>query len=670
MSKLTLSQYRLAANTLRMLAVDAVEKANCGHPGLPLGAADLAFVLWHDFLQFDPKDPDWPNRDRFILSAGHGSMLLYGLLHIFGFDLSLEDLKNFRQWESRTPGHPEFGLTPGVEVTTGPLGQGLAMGVGLALASKMAGSRFNTPEQPLLDHRIYVLASDGDLMEGISHEAGSLAGHLKLDNLLCLFDDNGITIDGRTEITCSDDVPARFKSYGWHVQSVDGHDPEAVNRSIRKALKSGKPSLIAAKTHIGFGSPKKQDTPACHGSPLGPEEAAGLRKALDWPDSVFHVPEEVRAICRNKIKGLRRAHNKWQKSFEAWRTFNQEKAALWEQMVSRQVPGDILERILETVPPENAATRSLSGKAIQRIAACVPSLVCGSADLEGSTNIAIKDGGYVAPDDFSGRNIHYGIREHAMAAAMNGLARYGFFIPAGSTFLVFSDYCRPSLRLSALMKQQAIYVLTHDSIFLGEDGPTHQPVEHLSALRLIPGLQVIRPADAAEVAAAWTMALQKKDGPTALILSRQKLPALKRDSAFKPADILRGGYVFRRFGEKAQVAVFASGSELGLALAAGELLYKDNIATQIVSVPCLEAFLSQPSEYRNTVTQMLPARVAVEAGRGALWHQLFGGRGLVIGVESFGSSAPEGVLAEKLGFTPSQVADRIKQYLIETAYWT
>lgn len=670
MSKLSLGQYRLAANTLRMLAVDSIEKANSGHPGMPLGAADLAFVLWHDFLQFDPKDPEWPNRDRFILSAGHGSMLLYGLLHLFGYDLSLDDLKSFRQWASRTPGHPEFGHTPGVEVTTGPLGQGLAMGVGMALASRMAGARFNTPEQPLIDHRVYVLASDGDLMEGISHEAASLAGHLRLDNLVCLYDDNRITIDGKTDISCTDDVLGRFKSYGWHVQQVDGHDPVAVSKSIRKALKSGRPSLISARTHIGHGSPNKQDSPACHGSPLGPDEAAAVRRALSWPEDPFHVPDEVRSICRNKAKGLRRAHTKWQKSFEAWRTFNQDKASLWDMMLARKAPEDIMQRLSQALSPETAATRSLSGRAVQVVAECVPSLVCGSADLEGSTNIAIKGAGHVAPGDFSGRNIHYGIREHAMAAVMNGLARYGFFIPAGSTFLVFSDYCRPAVRLSALMKQQVVYVFTHDSVFLGEDGPTHQPVEHVSSLRLIPNLQVIRPADAIETAAAWSMALQKRDGPTALVLSRQKLPAIERDPSFTPVDVSRGGYVARRFGEKAQVAIFASGSELWLAIAAGELLFKDDIHTQIVSVPCLEAFLAQPPEYRNSVTQMLPARVALEAGRGALWYQLFGGRGLVIGIESYGASAPDSVLAEKLGFTPTQVADRIKQYLIETAYWT
>lgn len=670
MSKLTPSQYRLGANTLRMLAVDAVEKANSGHPGLPLGAADLAFVLWHDFLQFDPKDPAWPNRDRFILSAGHGSILLYGLLNLFGYDLSLEDLKSFRQWGSRTPGHPEFGHTPGVEVTTGPLGQGLAMGVGMALASKMAGARFNTPEQQLLDHRVYVLASDGDLMEGISHEAASLAGHLVLDNLVCVYDDNRITIDGRTEVSCSDDVAGRFKAYGWHVQPADGHDPSSVGKAIRKALRSGRPSLVAARTTIGQGSPNKQDTPACHGSPLGPEEAASVRRNLDWPHEAFHVPEEVRAICRNRVKGLRRAHNKWQKSFEAWRTFNQDRAELWDRMASKRIPGDFPQLLASALTPEAAATRTLSGHAIQRIAEAVPSLVCGSADLEGSTNIAIKGGGHVAPGDFSGRNLRYGIREHAMAAIMNGLARYGFFIPAGSTFLVFSDYCRPSIRLSALMKQQVVYVFTHDSVFLGEDGPTHQPVEHLSSLRLIPNLQVVRPADAAETAAAWTMALQKQDGPTALVLSRQKLPVLERDPGFSSDDVLHGGYVARRFGEKAQVSVFATGSELWLAMAACELLYKDEIHSQIVSVPCLEAFLAQPPEYRNSVTQMLPARVALEAGCGALWHQIFGGRGLVIGVESFGASAPDKVLAENLGFTPARLADRIKQYLIETAYWT
>ncbi len=670
MAKLPDSLYRLGANTLRMLAAEAVEQAGSGHPGMPLGAADVAFVLWHDFLQFDPLDPHWPNRDRFVLSAGHGSMLLYGLLHLFGFDLKIDDLKNFRQWGSPTPGHPEFGHTPGVEVTTGPLGQGLGMGVGLALGAKMAAARFNTPEQRIIDHRVYVLASDGDLMEGISHEAASLAGHLGLDNLICLHDDNGITIDGRTALALSDNTLARFKSYGWHVQSIDGHDHRAIARALAKALRSGQPSFISCRTRIGFGCPNKENTSSCHGSPLGAEEIKLLRQSLAWPEDSFYVPDEIRQICGRRVKALRRIHRRWQRDYEAWRTFNQDRAQLWDRMSAREVPEAVCDDLLQNLVPQAAATRVLSGQAIQRIAELVPSLVCGSADLEGSTNIAIKNSPHIAPDDFQGRNLYFGIREHAMAAVLNGLARYGFFIPAGSTFLVFSDYCRPAIRLSALMKQPVIYVFTHDSILLGEDGPTHQPIEHLSSLRLIPNLQVIRPADAWETAAAWCLALGKKDGPTALVLTRQKVPVLERDVSASFEDIRRGGYLCKRFGDQPQVALFASGSEVWLALASAEILYQDGINSQVVSVPCLEAFLSQPAEYRSSLISLAPARVAIEAGRVALWHQLFSGRGLVIGLDTFGASAPERVLAEKFGFTPSQVAERIKRYLIETSYWT
>lgn len=670
MPKLSLSQYRLCANTLRMLAVDAVEKAASGHPGMPLGAADMAFVLWHDFLKFDPTDPHWPNRDRFILSAGHGSMLLYGLLHLFGYDLSLDDLKNFRQWGSRTPGHPEHGLTPGVEATTGPLGQGFAMGVGMALSAKMAAAKFNPPEQPLVDHYVYAIVSDGDLMEGITHEAASLAGHLRLDNLIYLYDDNGITIDGAASLSFSDDTAKRFQAYGWYVQTIDGHDYLQIHRALRKAQRSGRPNLIIAKTHIGYGSPTKQDRSSCHGSPLGAEEVAGLRRNLDWPEDSFHVPEEVYALCRQKVKAGRRAHNKWQKSFDAWSTFNQERAELWNVLINKKLPQGFWKDLYDSLSREPAATRTLSGNIIQKIAEAAPWFVCGSADLAGSTNCQIKNSGFITASDFSGQNIHFGIREHALAAIMNGISLHGFFQPAGSTFLVFSDYCRPAIRLAALMKQPVIFVFTHDSIFVGEDGPTHQPVEHLSSLRLIPNLQVIRPADAQETAAAWQLALQKRDGPTALILTRQKLTAIERQSAFALEDMSRGGYIIRTFGDKPQVVIFASGSEVPLSLEAAALLSQENVICQVVSVPCLEAFLSQPADYRNAISRLLPTRVAIEAGRGGLWHQILGGRGLVISVDDFGFSAPDRVLAEKLGLIAPRVAERIKHYLMDTAYWT
>ena len=664
MTKLTHDQLRLGANTLRMLAVDAIEKANSGHPGLPMGAADYAFILWHDFLSFNPNDPNWPNRDRFILSAGHGSMLLYGLLHLFGFDLPMEQLQNFRQWGSATPGHPEAGHTPGVEVTTGPLGQGFANGVGMGIAARMVADRFNDEACKLIDHKIYALVSDGDLMEGISSEAASLAGHLKLGNLIYIYDDNGITIEGSTELAFSEDIKKRFEACGWYVQRINGHDYEQIRDALDAARhEKEKPSLIIAKTHIACGSPNKHDSPQAHGSPLGPQEVTATCKNLNWPVTPFYIPPEVADICRQRVEALKANYEKWQQDFEAWRKRSPSKAALWDRMQRKDVPADIAKTLLVTVPPEAAATRSLSGKALQKIAELVPSLAGGSADLSPSTNTDIKNSQSIGADAFNGRNLHFGIREHAMGAMINGMARYGFFIPYGSTFLVFSDYCRPAIRLSALMKQQVIYVFTHDSIFLGEDGPTHQPVEQLSALRLIPGLAVIRPADAVEVAMAWAAALQKKDGPTALILTRQKVPVIQRRTGFSPDEILRGGYIVSEFGAIPKLTILATGSEVGLAVDAAKLLLAENIPSRVVSVPCLENFLNQPEDYKNSVLGNDAIKVAVEAGRGALWHQLTGDNELVIGIETFGASAPDKVLAEKYGLTPALVAERIKAHL-------
>jgi transketolase len=664
MSKLNSQQYQKAADTLRMLAVDAVEQAASGHPGLPMGAADFAFVLWHDFLRFNPKDPKWPGRDRFILSAGHGSAMLYGLLHLFGYDLSLEEIRNFRQWNSLTPGHPEYRHTPGVEVTTGPLGQGFANGVGMALAQKMACARFENGAPKILDHYIYALVSDGDLMEGISSEAASLAGHLKLGNIIYIYDDNHITIDGRTEASFSEDVGARFRALGWHIQSIDGHDHQAIHKAIKKAQKvSEKPSLILARTHIAQGSPNKCDSSAAHGSPLGKDEVAATRKNLGWPQQTFYIPEEVKSICQKKISKNKREYNKWQKCFGAWKLQNPEKAGLWDKMEKKEISAEIYGILSAAIKMESAATRSLSGQAIQKIAELIPSLAGGSADLAGSTNTEIKGSPYVSARDFSGRNIHFGIREHAMAAMMNGMYLYGFFLPFGSTFLVFSDYCRASVRLSALMKLPVVYVFTHDSFYVGEDGPTHQPIEHVSALRLIPNLQVIRPADAMETAAAWTMALQKKDGPTALILTRQKLPVLDRSQDFKPDDVLRGGYKVNHYGQGRKVTLMASGSEAGLAVEAAKLLASQGFQISMVSVPCLELFLEQGEEYRESVIPRDSVRVALEAGRGALWHQVIGRNGLFIGIEHFGASAPDKVLAREFGFTADQVAEKIMKHL-------
>lgn len=651
------------ADTLRMLAVDAVEKANSGHPGLPMGAADFSFALWHNFLSFNPRDPQWPNRDRFILSAGHGSMLLYGLLHLFGYDLPLDELKNFRQLGSKTPGHPEYGHTPGVEISTGPLGQGFASGVGMAIAAKMAARRFNDEEFKVIDHRIYTLVSDGDLMEGISTEAASIAGHLKLGNLICLYDDNGITIDGRTDLSFSEDIKQKFKALDWGVQIIDGHDQAQAAKAVKSAIRdTARPSLIIAQTHIGQGSPNKHDSSSAHGSPLGAQEALATRKNLGWPEETFYVPADVRQACETRVKKLKRTYTKWQKEFKAWRARNPQRAELWDSLWTRCLPEDIEEQLLGSLSAEAAATRSHSGKVIQKAAELVPALVGGSADLGPSTNTEIKGSTFVSADDFSGRNFHFGIREHAMAAVMNGLSLYGCFIPLGSTFLVFSDYCRPSIRLAALMKLQAIYVLTHDSIMVGEDGPTHQPIEQVSALRLIPNLKVIRPADGPETALAWVAALKNTGGPTALILTRQKLPVLPHLS-IDAEKFRRGGYVLKTLGQTPEICIMASGSEVWLALAAAEALNKKGLSSSVVPMSCLEDFLNQPEDYRDSTVPSKAVKIAIEAGRGALWQSLLGRDGLFIGLEDFGASAPEAALAEKFGLTPDQVTKRIADHL-------
>jgi len=662
--KLTERESWLGATTLRMLAVDGVEQARSGHPGLPMGAADYAFTLWHNWLRFNPKDPDWPDRDRFILSAGHGSMLLYGLLHLFGYDLALEELRNFRQWGSRTPGHPEYGVTPGVEVTTGPLGQGFANGVGMALAAKMAAERFNDATFSPITHRVYALVSDGDLMEGISQEAASLAGHLKLGNIIYLYDDNRITIEGTTDLAFSEDVAARFAACGWHVQRIDGHDFGSIDTALATAHAEGeRPSLIIARTHIAQGSPGRHDSAAAHGSPLGADEVAATRRNLGWPTESFHVPQQVRDICARRREALAEEYRKWQREFKTWRRRNPERAKLWDGMWRGKPQADLMQRLQAAVGDGDGATRALSGKVIQAAAEVFPALVGGSADLEPSTNSWIKGSEGIAAGAFGGRNIHFGVREHAMAAMMNGMARYGCFIPFGATFLVFSDYCRSAIRLAALMEQQVVYLFTHDSLFVGEDGPTHQPVEQLSALRLIPNLSVYRPADGTETALAWTAALHRTGGPTALILTRQKLPRLERAADFDPSLVLRGGYVLEAGGERPDVVLLASGSEVSLAVAAATLLRERQVIARIVSVPCMETFKAQPASYRKSALPGRIPRVAVEAGRGEFWDRLLGANGLFIGMESFGASAPAEVLAEKFGLTASQVAERIIQHL-------
>jgi transketolase len=644
-----------------MLAADAVQQANSGHPGMPMGAADMAFVLWTRHLRFDPKDPRWLGRDRFILSAGHGSMLLYSMLHLCGYELGLDDLRRFRQLHSRTPGHPEFRHTPGVEVTSGPLGQGFANGVGFALGQAMLSAKLG-PGNPVEDHFVYAICSDGDMMEGVSAEAASFAGHHRLGRLVYLYDDNGITIDGKTSITFSEDVTRRFEAYGWHVQSVDGRDHEGISRALDLAkAELSRPSLIRVRTIIGFGAPKKAGTPGVHGAALGEEELAATKMNLGWPqEPSFLVPEDVRACFAELQDERRAARGAWDRRAAGWREANPERAALLDAHQSRALPPDLSSRLLQGADAADA-TRKLSQATIQKVAALVPAVVGGSADLAESNNTDIKGGGTIAAGSYGGRNVHYGIREHAMGAIANGLAYDGLFIPFSGTFLIFSDYMRPPVRLAALSGLQSIYVWTHDSIFLGEDGPTHQPIEQLSALRAIPNLHVVRPADGLETAAAWAHALERRDGPTGIVLTRQKLARLQRP-AFRADDLSRGGYVLQD-DPGATATVIATGSEVATAQQALALLAASGIRARLVSMPCLACFEAQPADYR---AQVLPAshRIAVvEAARGQEWWRLAGKDGLVLGVDRFGASAPEKALAEDYGFTPARIAARIEEWL-------
>jgi transketolase len=649
-------------NTIRFLAADAVQKANSGHPGMPMGCADLAHVLWTRQLRFHPQQPRWIGRDRFVLSAGHGSMLLYALLHLAGFDVTLEDLRAFRQLGSRTPGHPEFGHLPGVEVTSGPLGQGFANGVGMALGQAMLSARLG-PGNPLEDHWVYAIVSDGDLMEGVSAEAASFAGHHKLGRLVYFYDDNQITIDGRTSITFSgEDVTRRFEAYGWQVQAVDGRDHDGISRAIDAAkAEVSRPSLIRVRTVIGYGAPKKQGTSGAHGAPLGEEELKAAKAFLRWPQEPrFLVPEEVRAYWREVVAGKVGQYQAWAGAERAWRETHPEQAKLLDAHASRAVPADLAAKLIEGADAVDS-TRKLSSAVLNKAAALVPCLAGGSADLNESNLTELKGVGSVAADGYGGRNVHYGIREHAMGAIANGLAYDGLFIPFSATFLVFSDYMRPPVRLAALSGLQAIYVWTHDSIFLGEDGPTHQPIEQLSALRAIPNLHVVRPADGWEVAAAWAHALSRRGGPTALVLTRQKTGKLSR-SGFDPAFLARGGYLVAE-ATGARFTVIATGSEVASAQAALQLLAEKGIPGRLVSMPCLACFEDQPDEYRRTVLPEWLPTCAVEAARGVEWWRQVGPDGLVLGIDRFGASAPERALAEEFGFTPARIAERIERWL-------
>ena len=655
---------RSAVNTIRFLAVDAVEKAKSGHPGLPMGAADVAFVLWSRFLRYDPTAPDWPDRDRFILSAGHGCMLLYGLLHLSGYDLPMSELQSFRQWGSKTPGHPEFGHTVGVEATTGPLGQGISNAVGVALAGKMAATRFNDAAFQPVAHRVFVLASDGDMMEGISGEAGSLAGHLGLGNLVVLYDDNGISIEGKTSLSFSEDVPARYAAYGWHVQRIDGHDHTAIASAIDAAIaERARPSLIACKTHIAYGAPHKQDSAEAHGSPLGPDETKAAKENLGWPLApTFLVPDEVKEFFRARAAEGAALRTGWEARFRQWEAEHPDRAEEWRSVWNRTVPADIVAQLLATAPSNDAATREHGRTVLQTAAAIVPSLVGGSADLAPSTLTLIKDSGSVGPGSFGGRNLHFGIREHAMGAVLNGIIYHGAFRPYGSTFLVFSDYMRPSIRLAALSHLPAIYVFTHDSIFVGEDGPTHEPIEHVASLRLIPNLHLWRPADGLETALAWGMALERQDGPSAIVLCRQKLPAIPRRDGIGEKELRRGGYLVAGDGHPHAV-VAATGSELHLAFAAREALAKRGMKLNVVSIPCVELLHAQPAAYHHELFPDGVPVATIEAGRTDPWRALVGPDGLTIGIDHYGASAPAAVNAEKFGFTADAVAGKIAAWL-------
>lgn len=657
---------QMVANALRVLAMDAVQKANSGHPGMPMGAADMATVLWLRYMRFDPTRPKWPNRDRFVLSAGHGSMLLYGLLHLLGL-LTLEDLKQFRQWGSRTPGHPEYGHTPGVETTTGPLGQGFANGVGMALAERMLAARFNREGFPLFDHYTYGIVSDGDLMEGISHEAASLAGHWGLGRLIYLYDDNDISIDGPTDLAFTEDVATRFRGYGWQVLDVDGHDREAVAQALEEARRDMEhPSLIIAHTHIAYGSPHKQDTAEAHGAPLGEEEVRLTKRNLGWPEEPpFYVPQEVYDYVRSIFQVRTQEADAWYTLLEEYRKAYPEEARMLDHFLQGTLPPDWNELVPVFGYGKAVATRSASGTVLNALARKVPQLAGGSADLTPSNKTALKDETCIRKGDYRGRYIHFGVREHAMGGIANGLALH-YWRPFVATFLVFSDYMRPAIRMAALMGLPVIYIFTHDSIFVGEDGPTHQPVEHLASLRAMPNLVVIRPADANEVAEAWQVALERTEGPTALILTRQEVPTLDRTNLAPASGLRRGGYILAKEpGEGLPDAILlASGSEVALAVEAWERLIQEGIRVRVVNMASWELFEAQPHTYRETVLPpQVTARVAVEAGVSLGWERYVGPQGVVVSVECFGASAPYTVLAEKYGFTVARVVDAVRRVL-------
>ena len=665
MTPIPKEELALVANTIRCLSIDGVQAANSGHPGLPMGMADVATVLWLKYMKHCPANPHWPDRDRFVLSAGHGSMLLYSLLHLSGYKVSIDDLKHFRQFGSLTPGHPEVHHTDGVETTTGPLGQGIANAVGMALAERMLAARFNSDTVKPVDHRTWVICGDGDLMEGISHEACSLAGHLQLDRLILFYDSNGITIEGHTDLAMNDDAKKRFLAYNWHVIEIDGHDYDQIDAAIRRAMRlTGKPIIIICKTHIGKGSPNKADSHEAHGAPLGVEDVKLTKRNLGFPeDQFFYVPEETYKLFKDREEKMLRESNRWARQIKAWQKADPAKVELWHRHLNDELPAD-LEALLPVFDPAKpVATRSASGVVINTLAKHLPQLVGGSADLAPSTMTWIKGEAAVVPGQYAGRNLHFGIREHAMAAAMNGIALHGGFRVFGATFFVFSDYCRPAVRLAALMKLPVIYVFTHDSFYVGEDGPTHEPVEQIAALRCIPGLTTIRPSDPTETAAAWVTALKNKSGPTALLLSRQNLAVIDRTTFPAANNLQKGAYTLCQSGTGTPaLTIIATGSEVELALIAVKQLAPANV--RVVSMPSWELFAAQPQAYRDSVLD--PAcekRLVVEAGSAFGWERYIGASGTAVTLDTFGQSGPYKDLAKHFGFTPENVIAKAKALL-------
>jgi transketolase len=657
-----------AINALRFLSADGVQQAKSGHPGLPMGAAAMAYTVWTRHLRHNPRNPDWANRDRFILSGGHGSMLLYSLLYLTGYDLPLDELKHFRQWGSLTPGHPEFGLTPGVEVTTGPLGQGFANGVGMAIAEAHLAARFNQPNREVIDHYIYAIVTDGDLMEGVSSEAASWAGHLKLSKLIYLYDDNHISIDGSTDLAFTEDRAARFEAYGWHVQKVaDGNDVEAVDAAIQKAKADPRPSIIMCRTLIGYGAPNKQGTSKAHGEPLGDEELDAAKENLGWPkEPRFYVPDDVLDHFREALDRGAAQETAWKNKFTAYEAEYPDLAS----ELTRRLQGDLPSGWESSLPvfPADAkglATRVASGKALNAFAKVIPELIGGSADLAPSNKTWLDGEVAFQADSPEGRNFHFGVREHAMGSAVNGMALHGGVIPYGATFLVFSDYMRPPIRLSALSHLGSIWVFTHDSIGVGEDGPTHQPVEHVAALRVFPNLVTLRPGDANETAQAWKVAIARRKAPTALALSRQGVPTLDRSKFASAEGLQKGAYVLADLGDKApDIILMASGTELGLIVPAGEQLAAEGVSVRLVSMPSWELFQAQSQGYiREVLPPEIPVRLAVEAGVSFGWERWVGDQGAVLGVDRFGASAPGAKVYKEYGLTVEHVVTKAKELL-------